>query len=160
MPKTARNTLIFASVLLLLLLIAGVIYTYEVDQHPAGKAKTSSGQTTAYKSITPVLPAASDKEGVSIDSITTPVSIGSIASIAANTNAGSKCTLSLLINNVAEPGLDLTPQTADDYGAIGWTWTVSSNTPTGTWPLKIICVFNSQSAVVEGNITITAASSN
>lgn len=155
LPKTVRSTIIFSSIFLLVLLVAGVIYTYEVDQSPDGKIKTSFKQSTLYNPITPVLPAANDKEGVAIDSITTPVSIGSVASVDINTNAGSRCTIVLLVNNVPAPVLDLDPQVADDYGAVGWTWTISSSTPVGTWPLKIICIFNSQSAVAESNITIT-----
>ncbi len=154
-PKVVRNIALSAIVLLILAIAAGIAYTLISDQRSS--APKVSSKTTSLDTVTPikpVLPAANDSEGVAIESLSTPVSIGSPATIAALTNAGSICTISLLINNIPK-ALGLAPVTADQFGGISWSWTVSSSTPVGVWPVKISCQFHTQTGVVEGDMTVT-----
>lgn len=155
MPKVIRNTLISAFILLVLIIAAGVIYIYESDQQPVKSTPARPATASSYKPIKAVKPAANAPEGVALDSLTSPVAVGSEASMDITTNPGSKCTIVLMVKNVPSPSLVLKPQIADVYGSVSWNWTVTQTEPLGTWPLKVTCVYNKRSGVFESNLTVT-----
>lgn len=155
-PRRLRNIAISVVVLLVLLLIAGVIYTWLLDRQ-GGKTTTTSTSTPTVsdQSVKPVQPAANEAEGVAVAMLTSPVQRGQDASITINTNAGSLCNILVTYNKVVSKVDGLGPAMADDFGSVGWTWTVAENTPIGTWPIKVTCVYHGRSGVVDTNLQVT-----
>ncbi len=76
------------------------------------------------------------------------------ASIIIRTNAGSKCVIAVVYDKTASSDSGLGSKTADEYGIASWTWTVESSVPIGKWPVKVTCVYNGRSAVVQGNLQV------
>lgn len=138
-------------------LITGTIYVYLSDRSPT-KAKSSiapssSVQVSAPK---PALPGPNAPEGVAVNSIVSPVKVGSNSSISISTNALSTCNITVTYNNIlsTDSGLAGTKK-ANDYGQVSWSWTVPINTPLGSWPVKVTCVYRGRSGVVISNLVVT-----
>ncbi len=154
--KRARNIVVSTIVLLLLFIAAGVAYTLIMDQKPAkATAIATPFIPTPEPSIKAVKPAANAAESAAVEAVTSPVAQGSNALITIGTLAASKCTISVLYNNVASIDSGLTPKIANDYGVVSWSWTVDSSAPIGTWPISITCAHNGKSAVVQSSLQVT-----
>jgi hypothetical protein len=138
-----------------LAVVAGVIYTWYTGQHATIKneatpvTKVSQPTTTQPEKLAP-----NDREGVAEQSFTSPVQQGDNASVDIQTNPDSTCSITAVYNNVTEKDSGLAPKTADEYGLVEWSWTVSSSAPVGTWPITINCVWNKKSAVLIENLVI------
>jgi len=135
--------------------IAGVVYVYLTDrnnQQIATKAPSVPEEQALPK---PVAPNPNAPEGVAIETLVSPVKAGENSSVNIRTNAGSACTILVTYNNVPAKDSGLAPQNSNPYGFVQWTWTVDPAAPVGTWPVKITCVFNGRSGVVDGNLQIT-----
>lgn len=154
-PKFLRNTMISVVVLLLLLVGAGVVYTY-FSQSPTNLASiTKPAADSSYAPIKPAKPATNAQEGASVEVVTSPVKAGSNASVTVQTDAGSTCKISVVYNEVPAKDSGLAQKTADAYGAVSWAWTVGELTPVGTWPINVTCTYNQKSAVVQANLQVT-----
>jgi len=153
--RFARRILIGFAVLLVLAITAGAVYTWYMDQHVkvtdvvVPVKKTSQPATTEPAQLAP-----NAKEGVSIQSITSPVAPGDNASIYIHTNRDSKCTITAVYNNVPSKDAGLSPKTADEYGLASWSWTVESTVPVGKWPVTVTCEWNKKIAVVIGDLIV------
>ena len=132
-------------------------YLYWLLDRQGGKTTTTSTSTPTVsdQSVKPVQPAANEAEGVAVAMLTSPVQRGQDASITINTNAGSLCNILVTYNKVVSKVDGLGPAMADDFGSVGWTWTVAENTPIGTWPIKVTCVYHGRSGVVDTNLQVT-----
>jgi hypothetical protein len=150
-----RNVLIAFFILVILAVAAGFIYTWYMGQHSIVKDTAVPTKTTAKTTNTePVQLAPNAKEGVSIQSLTTPVQPGANASIDIQTNRDSTCTITVVYNNVPSKDAGLSPKTADEYGLASWSWTVGSTVPVGKWPVTVTCVWNKKTALVIGDLII------
>ena len=156
--KTLRNTLITVLALLIVLVGGGVGYTYYMDKQGGASAAATiaSPAVQPVSAITPHKTAANAPESASIELLSSPVALGTAASISAKTQPASQCTIIMLYKNVPKPIAGAGPKMADDFGTVEWDWTVSRNTPIGTWPVRVTCTFNKKTAVVQGNMQITA----
>lgn len=156
-PRPVRNALISSGVLLALFIVAGVVYVFVVGRSSAldTKAVALPVAVPARQEIKPTQPAKNAVESAAVELITSPVALGSNASISVKTNAKSSCTISVVYNNVASTDSGLGPKIADEYGTISWTWTVSKTASVGTWPVKVTCVYNGRSAVVQADLQVT-----
>ena len=153
--KTTKRIAISALVLLLLLLGAGVAYTWYTGQSgPTQAVKPHTTAESAATTIKPTAPSADTQESAAVEFISSPVAPGGNASINVKTVATSACTISVTYNNVPANSPDLGPQTADDFGNVIWNWTVPASAPTGTWPVKVTCTRGSKSAVVQDNLVV------
>jgi hypothetical protein len=156
-PKAVRNALISGAILLLVLVVGGVAYTYYVGRAPvdtkADAVKPADATTSDY-TIKPTQPAANARESAAVQLLTTPVAPGSNASISVKTNATSTCKISVTYNNVPSTDSGLTPKTANDFGTVDWSWTVGPNTPLGTWPVVVTCDYHGRTAVVQGDLEV------
>jgi hypothetical protein len=156
-PKSVRNAFISIFVLLFLFVGAGVAYTWYSGQ--SGGATQAIAATPAADTTQPLIkprkPAANAKESVAIESLTTPVAPGANSSLIVRTLPTSKCTISVVYNNVASTDSGLVAKVADDYGNVSWSWTVSDSTPVGHAPVTVTCAYNGQSAVVQGDLVVT-----
>ncbi len=156
-PRVVRNTVLGASVIILMLIAGGVVYTYFTGE---GTNTSSVAAPVAAKSgplFKAVQPAVNAKESASVEMITTPLAPGSDASVDVKTNAGSTCTIAVLYNNVASTDPGLIKKIADDYGLVSWSWKVIRTAPEGTWPVKVTCDYNGRSAFVQADLVISKA---
>ncbi len=154
-PKTARNIGISVVVLLVLAVGGGAAYTYFLGPENLQSAEPVAAPVSPSSPLfTPSKPAANAKVGASVQTLTSPVAPGSNASISVKTNAGSKCTIVVIYDKAVSTDSGLAPKVADEYGTVSWTWTVEKTAALGKWPVKVTCVFNTQSAVVQGDLEV------
>jgi len=153
--KAIRKIVISFVVLAVLFVGAGVVYVLIADSKATPLAAPKKVvQQQAPTLPKPVAPAANSPEGASIESPPMPVTPGSNDSIIAMTNAGSKCSISVIYNGVQSTDSGLAPKTADAYGNVTWTWTVGSSVPVGNWPINVTCVYNGRSGVVASSVQV------
>lgn len=84
-------------------------------------------------------------ETVSVQSVTSPASPGTEATITAQTSPNSDCTIIVKYESGPSHAQGLYEQNADNNGSISWTWFVGTRTTPGTWPIDINCSLNGQS---------------
>jgi hypothetical protein len=156
LPKPVRNILISAGILFILLIGAGVLYTYYMDQS-GGKILQAHAPTAQQNptQVKPVQPAANSPEGASIEVLSSPVSQGSNADITVQTLQGSKCSISVAYGKVPAVDSGLVTKESDIYGSVSWSWTVSPTAPLGTWPVNVTCLRNGKTGFVQGNLQVT-----
>ncbi len=151
-----RNVIISFVVLLILLIMAGVAYTWYMGQNDKDIPVTAPIKTTTPTIAKPTMPGPNAKEGASVQTITSPVAPGENSSISVKTNPESVCKIKVEYNKVASTDSGLVAKTADEYGIVSWSWTVGPATPVGKWPVTVTCVWNNKSAVVVGDLVVEA----
>lgn len=155
MPKPLRHALTSATVLLVIIVLGGIAYTYIVGQSDTQTvAATAPPEAPAEPVIKPSQPSPNAKESAAVEALTSPVAPGENASVTIKTNPTSNCTISVMYNNVASTDSGLVAKAADSYGTVTWTWTVGTNVPVGTWPVKVTCAYHTQTAVVQGDLLV------
>ena len=154
--RKVRNITISVVVLLLLVVGAGVGYTWYVGQDETGNlaAIAAPVEATPPPVIKPTKPAANAKVGVAVQMLTSPVMPGENSSITVKTNAGSDCTIKVEYNKVPSADSGLKTKKADEFGIVSWTWTVEETVPLGEWPVDVTCAYNDQSAMVRGTLVV------
>lgn len=160
MNQHAKKALkVTGSIVLLLVVtaVAGIGYTWymseygnEENQAIQQPAEASGGMQVSKR------PKISDTAtlGVSVQSITSPVTPGSNASFTVKTNPEAMCSVEVVYNDVPVKDSGLVAKKADEYGIVEWTWTVAGNAPVGNWPVKATCANKKNSAVVENDLRI------
>ncbi len=83
---------------------------------------------------------------VAIASLTSPVSRGGTASLAARTAPGAACTINVVYKSGPSKAASLGPKTASSAGSVGWSWTVGTRTTPGSWPVSVTCTKGAASA--------------
>lgn len=154
LPRPVRRTLISAGVMLMLFVVAGVAYTFYIDGQSTPLTSVPVNTAAEYHPIKPHKPAANAKEGAAVELLTTPVAAGSNASISVRTNPTSTCTITVVYGKTASTDSGLTSKVADAFGTVSWSWTVDTAAPVGTWPVKVTCAYNKQTAVVQGDLEV------
>lgn len=155
-PKAVRNALLSAIVLLVVIVGGGVAYVWYGGQSaPVRPLAATPVADTEAPVIKPSKPSPNARESVAIESLTTPVAPGANSSMMIRTLAGSKCTISVLYNNVPSTDSGLTPKVADEFGSVSWSWTVHPDTPVGHAPVTVTCAYGSKTAVVQGDLVVT-----
>lgn len=154
--KTIRNIAISVVVLLVVTVGAGAAYTWYAGRSaPVTDIVTSPVEATSSRPVIKHVPQApGTKIGASVQTITSPVEPGSNTSITVKTTPGAICTISVLYNDVASKDSGLTSRVADEFGVVMWAWTVESSVPFGKWPVKVTCVMNEFSAVVQTDLVV------
>ena len=127
-PKSVRNTFISVIVLLMIVMGAGIWYTWYMGRNPENSKLLAEPAIIAPKKVAePQQPGANVRVGVSIQSITSPVIPGQNTSMTIRTNPGSKCTIAVIYDKMTSNDSGLKSKVADDYGMVTWTWTVETN---------------------------------
>jgi len=108
----------------------------------------------AVVQIKHVKPAEDAATGVSIQSLTSPITPGSNASVTVKTNSDATCSITAEYDEKASTDSGLSPKIADEFGIVMWVWTVEASVPVGEWPVTITCMRNEQSGVVVGNLSV------
>jgi hypothetical protein len=150
MLRTIRNVALSMVVLAIIFAGAGVVYVL-LTGGPSTEASAEKPQTAPAPDTSlpkPTKPGPNAPESAGIQSLFTPVKIGSNTSMSVKTLPGSTCTISFIYNNTASKDSGLAQKIANDYGSVTWAWTISGDVPIGTWPAK-------KSAVVIGNVQVT-----
>jgi hypothetical protein len=156
MLRTIRNITLSIIALALVFAGAGVAYVLLTggpsNEANAAKPQTASAPDTGLPK--PTKPSPNAPESAGIQSLYTPVKIGTNTSMSVKTLPGSTCTISFIYNNIVSKDSGLAQKIADDYGNVTWAWTMSGDVPVGTWPAKVNCALNKKSAVVIGNVQV------
>jgi hypothetical protein len=154
--KFVRNVLLSIAVLAVVIVGAGVAYTWYTGQHTVEAVAAPVDETPPVSApvIKPPNPAPNAKVGASVQMITSPVAPGANASITVKTNPTSECTIKVVYDTIISTDSGLSPKTADEYGIVSWTWTVEESVPVGKWPVKVTCAYNKNSAMVQGDLKI------
>jgi hypothetical protein len=151
-----RNTIIGAAVLLVLLVGAGVAYTYYFG--PENNSVPPVDKTTPAKSafVKPTKPSPNSAASASVTTIMSPEKPGENAALVIKTNAGSDCKIVVMYGTMPAKDSGLADKKADEFGVVQWTWTVPASAPPGTWPVSVTCFFYGKSAVVRSNLVVPA----
>jgi hypothetical protein len=134
----------------------GVGYTWYMGQHDDGSTLgvATPVEATPAPVIKPSKPSPNAPVGASVQMLTTPVVPGENASITVKTTPMANCTIKVEYNKVASTDSGLIPKAADEFGIIGWSWTVEESVPLGTWPVTVTCTYNKKSAMVRGDLVV------
>jgi len=154
--KSLRNTITIFVILLILLLAAGIAYTWYMSQNNDDTEVVESVKNKPPTVFRPTQIAPNANESAAIQMFTSPIVPGSNASITVKTNRDSVCTITAIYNKVPSKDAGLVTKTADEYGIVTWSWTVESTVPIGKWPVTVTCVWNKKSAVVIGDLLVKA----
>jgi hypothetical protein len=126
-----------------------------MGQHAKVKETIVPVKTTTKPTATgPVQLAPNAKEGVAVQSLSSPVAPGENASIYIHTNRDSKCTITVVYNKIPSKDAGLAPKTADEFGLVSWSWTVEASAPVGKWPVTVTCEWNKKIAVVIDDLIV------
>lgn len=154
--KTIRNVLISVFTLLVLIVLAGVIYTWVMGmvKPPEVPVQDIMPKDSKPKIIEHTMPSENVPVGVSIQSMTTPIEPGSNVMLIIKTRPLATCTITAVYDKVASVDSGLSKKTADDFGTVTWTWTVEESVPIGKWPVTVTCAYGKKSGVVIGDLVV------
>lgn len=155
--KVIRRTVISSIVLVILLVGAGIGYTYYMDKQDSAALKSSTNAADQQgETITPGKPSPNAPEDASLEVLTTPIARSQTNMVSIKTQAYSTCSIVVTyLGGVVAHDPGLTPKTADDFGSVNWNWNISPTAPLGQGMVKITCDFYKKSAMVEGNFQVT-----
>jgi hypothetical protein len=156
--KFIRNTLVSVVVIAVVFVGAGVGYTWYEGRHTPKPALTDTTPVPKL-SVAPehTEPGSNVPESASVETITSPVTPDSNASLTVQTLGGSSCTITVLYNKIPSTDSGLKQKIADTYGVISWSWTVGPDTPPGSWPVTVTCTHNQKNAVVQSTLSVVAS---
>jgi hypothetical protein len=154
--KVIKQTLISAGVLLILIIGSGIAYVYFTGRSATPDNSQAAPKVTEEKTpfTNPPQPPEDAKVGASLEYISSPVKPGENTTMSVHTNPKASCTIAVAYNNIPVVDSGLIKKTADVYGSVAWTWTVSKDAPLGKWPIKVTCANAKNSAMVQGDLVI------
>jgi hypothetical protein len=153
--ETIRNTAIAISIMLILLLGAGVAYVYYTGKNDAAKqAAPAEEQVQQQARPEPLQPDPDGPVGASVVFITSPVKPGENTTLNVHTKPEATCKIVAAYNKVVSTDSGLTDKKADVHGSVNWTWTVDKTAALGKWPIKVTCEYNKKVGYVEGNLEV------
>ena len=92
--------------------------------------------------------------GLSIVSVTSPVSKGGTATLTAQAAPGSACTITVYYKSGPSKAQGLEPKTAGADGKVSWSWTVGARTSSGNWQIVVSCTANGNTSTQETTFTV------
>ena len=107
---------------------------YKVDF--AGAEVVSAPASTATVATNIPTPASS---GLTIVSVTSPISRGGNAKLVAKTNPNASCSITVYVKSGPSTAAGLVPKKADGSGQVSWAWKVGSRTTPGNWSIVVTC---------------------
>lgn len=154
--RRVRNVTVTVVILLLLFVGGGTAYTWYVGKH-------SKVEVPELASATEKLPDPFEKPpkmapdavmSASVQMITSPLVPGMNAMVNVKTNPDAKCKISVIYDKTPSTDSGLIEKVADEYGIVSWTWTVESTAPLGSWPVKVTCANEKNSAEVKADLKL------
>jgi hypothetical protein len=121
-----------------------------------GSTPPSAPAATAKPAATPrpITAPASGAITVAITSLTSPISRGSTATVAAKTAAGAACAVVVQYKSGPSSASGLGPKDASSSGTVSWSWTVGSRTTLGSWPVTVTCTNGGKSASATKSLVV------
>lgn len=158
LPRTFAKLSIGIFVVMLLCVGVGIAYTWYIGQNDVSAVSDVAPVAAASTSpiIKPQKTAVDAKVGVSVQYFSTPLTPGSAASMQIKTNPEARCTITAVYNDVASKDSGLVTKTADEYGVVGWDWTVDSWAPLGKWPITVTCSNAKNSGMARGDLVLVS----
>lgn len=92
--------------------------------------------------------------GLTIHSVTSPVSKGSAAVLTAQAAPGAACTITVYYKSGPSKAQGLEPKTVGADGKVSWTWTVGARTSSGNWRIVVSCTANGNTSTQETTFTV------
>lgn len=155
--KTVRKILVPTAAICAIFLIGGMAYSLLSggDVKTPAPVKKAQTEDVGTSDIKPTKPGPNAPASVALYMLQESVSAGSNAGASVKTVPTASCSIGVTYNGAAGSDSGLTPKTADDFGVVGWTWTVPAGVPAGKWPVKVTCVYNGRSAVGIADLLVT-----
>ena len=123
-------------------------------QRPPPGASGGGGTATPAPTAQPTNVPPSGAITVTISSISSPVSRGASATLAARTKAGASCAIIVLYKSGPSKAQGLEPETANGSGEVTWTWTIGSGTTPGSWPVTVTCSTGGNSGSAQTTLVV------
>lgn len=156
--KRVKRFFISTFIVLLLLVIAALVYTWYMGQYKPAPVQEAPAprQTTTFPKPTATVDE-NAKVGVSAQTFTDKVVIGQNASISIKTNPNAACSITVEYNKEKSTDSGLVPKKADEYGVASWGWTVEMSRPPGKWPVSVVCANAKNSGVLTLDMNVVNA---
>lgn len=161
--KTGK--ILFAGfVVLVLLVAAGLAYTWWMGQQPTVPVEQAEVAEAPRPATVQTRTVAEDAPiGVSSQLLTSPVQPGENASLTVKTNPNAECAVTVTYGKAGDISAQSTdsglrPRVADAYGMTTWTWTVESSRPLGSWPVEVTCANAKNSAYLRVMLDVATES--
>lgn len=110
--------------------------------------------TSSANIMTPIKQAENVPVGVSVQSISSPITQGDMAIITTRSNPGASCNITVTLNKVKYTDSNLVKKAVDEYGMATWTWPTSTFTLAGKWSVEVLCSRGEKSGMVLGELII------
>ena len=153
--KTLKSTLRNIVILLILIIVIGVGYTWFIGKTSPAPVVKVEAPVNSQPTVKHVAIAENVPVGVSIQLLTSPVAPGSNASITIKTLPVTNCTISVIYDKTPSKDSGLTSKISDEFGSITWAWTVEPTIPVGKWPVTVTCARGKKSGVVIGDLVVS-----
>ncbi len=155
LKKSIIKTLIYIIVLFVVIVSAGIAYTWYLSKDVANvSSDTIDAPTSPTPKITRVTLDPNSPVGASVQSLSSPVSVGDQVDMTVKTRQYADCSIIVEYNKVASKDPALSVKHADDYGTVNWQWSIPDGTPAGKWPVKVTCSYGDKSGYVEGELVV------
>lgn len=141
-------------VLIILTALVGLGFAWYLGQvQPPPKIETPSAAELPKEQPKPVIPK-NKPVGVAIQTVSSPVSHGDVASLSIHTSPLVTCSVVLEYNDKPVKVAGLEPQEADEFGIASWTWGIDESVPYGKWPMTITCKNKKYSGVAVAELQV------
>lgn len=91
---------------------------------------------------------------VKVVSLTSPVSLGSQATLTVQTAPKATCTPTVQYKSGKSGAQGLSKKTANAQGQVSWTWKVASSATPGTWPVSVRCTSKGKEGTAEASLEV------
>ena len=153
--RRMRNISISVGILLLVLVGAGLAYTFYMSQTETAPVVSKPVSTLRPNTIKHAKMADNVPANASVQSLTSPVMPGDNASISVKGNPGSICSIKVEYNKVASTDSGLIAKPTNEFGVVTWAWTLTATTPQGKWPVTVTCDYNNKTAIVIADLVVS-----
>ncbi|MBC7512214.1 hypothetical protein H7142_00960 [Candidatus Saccharibacteria bacterium] len=158
--KSTRRLITMLFTLCIMTIGAGLVYTWYSGQQKIASADQPAPARPTRTILKPHKIASDAPIGAAVQTLTSEVKPGDNASITIRTNPEAECTITVKYDTVAAVDSGLVPKLSDEFGVVGWSWTVAPGTAQGVWPAEVLCKNKKNSAMVRGDIKVTNTPTN
>ncbi len=158
-----RGAAIGTAIVFVLLVGAGVAYTWYMGMQPAPTPEVVEDTTTTRPATVVARKMAPDAVvGVSKQMITSPVLPGENVSLTVKTNPEATCSIVVTYGKKGETEKQSTDsglrdKVASEYGMVTWAWTVEADRPLGEWPVDVTCANEANSGALTVKLVLGEA---
>ena len=155
--RSIIKTLVYILILFFVIISAGIAYTWYINKDTVNVVdETSDAPVSSVPKVIQLTVAPNSPVGASVQSLSSPVSIGEPVYMTVKTRQYADCSIVVEYNNVPSKDPRLGIVHADEYGMVSWEWSVPEGTPAGKWPVKVTCKYGEKSGYVEGKLLVKA----